>query len=116
MTLAEMLPGLLPGLLSGGSVGGLLTFLVARRKIEVGREGSLVGPLNSRISHLERQVAELTHQLANAVTEADSLLLAVKYAPPERVKDIVKEIERKRSEALQRRRERESYAAEPLAA
>lgn len=102
-----------PALFSGGSIGALLTFILARRKVEIGRETSLVGPLNSRISHLERQVAELTHQLANAVTEADSLLLAVKYAPPERVADIVAEIETKRAEALARRRERE--LREPLA-
>lgn len=107
MTLLDLVPGLLPGVLSGGSIGGVLTFIIARRKIEVGREASLVGPLNARIAHLEKMVGELTHRLNNAVTEADSLLLAVKYAPPAAIPAIVAEVERKREEAAARQRQRE---------
>lgn len=103
MTLfAQLVPGLVPGLLSGGSVGGVLTFIVARRKIEVSREASLVGPLNARIEFLEKMVSELNHRLNSAVTEADSLLLAVKYAPAEAISSIIGEVEKKRAEAAAR--------------
>ena len=102
-SLDQLVPGLVPGLLSGGSVGGVLTYLIARRKIEVGREASLVGPLNARIAHLEQMVSELSHRLNSAVTEADSLLLAVKYAPAEAIPAIVSEVEKKRAEAISRK-------------
>ena len=106
----------LPWLLGGGGVGSVLTFIVARRKIEVGREASLVGPLNERIAHLERMVGELTHRLNTATTESDSLLLAVKYAPPEAIPAIVAEVEKKRADAAERQREREEREHLPLAA
>jgi pyrroline-5-carboxylate reductase len=101
----------IPGIISGGSVGAVLTFIIARRKIEVGREASLVGPLNARIAHLERMVSELSHRLNSAVTEADSLLLAVKYAPPAAIPQIVAEVEAKRAAASAHQREDRDLAA-----